>query len=197
LDNTRVNTQLPNAPQDSVYTTCNPELQGISVGWGDRYGYLLDGQSLDFRGNSSGDYLLTIEVNPQRNLVESNYGDNISCALLRIDVSQSSVQVLDTTCNSAPGASVTIDSISPNEWAAASQTTVTILGSGFDSLATPVDIHFNGGSGKAPLVTGIQVLSDTEITATVTIAGGGPRSDSVWDLYVGPDVLSNAFTVLR
>jgi len=32
LDNVKVNTRLPNAPKKEVYISCNPQVQGISVG---------------------------------------------------------------------------------------------------------------------------------------------------------------------
>ena len=127
LDNAKINTRLPNAPKRPVYETCNPYVQGISVGWGDTYANFLEGQSFDFSGNPSGDYLLTIEVNPLHNLFESNYTDNISCALLRVDVSTLSVQVLDTTCNAIYG-TVTVNSIAPNAIRAGSQLVSTDTG---------------------------------------------------------------------
>lgn len=193
LDNTKVNTRLPNAPKKAVYETCNPSIQGISVGWGDTYGYWLDGQAFDVTSNPSGDYLLTVEVNPLGTLFESTRADNMACVLVRIDRSQLSVQVLDTTCNPSNNA-VTIDSISPGSMRAGSPTTVTILGSGFTG---GIDIHFAAGSGKTPTVSNVQVLSDTLISATVSVASGGSQADPVWDLHVGSAVLPNAFTVIR
>jgi hypothetical protein len=193
IDNTKVNTRLPNAPKKPRYELCSFDIQGISVGWGDTYGYALDGQSFDFTGNPSGDYLLKVEVNPLGNLFESNTADNISCALLRIDRSLLSVQTLDTACNPTSGA-VTIESITPVSLRLGSQATVTILGSGFSS---GIDVHFSGGSGKAPVVSNIQVISGATMTATVTVASGGSQADPVWDLNVGSAVLPNAFTVLR
>ena len=193
LDDTRINTRLPNAPKKPVYETCNPYVQGISVGWGDTYGYYLDGQSLDFTGNPSGDYLLTIEVNPLQNLYEANRTDNIACALLRIDLSTQSVQVLDTTCNANYG-TVTVASITPNTIRAGSQGTVTISGSGFGN---GVDVHFDNGSGKIPVVSNVVVVDGSTITATITLASGGSTADPVWDLHVGPAVLPDAFRVIR
>jgi hypothetical protein len=32
------------SPSNAVYTSCNPDVQGMSVGWGDRYGAHLSGQ---------------------------------------------------------------------------------------------------------------------------------------------------------
>jgi len=193
LDNAKINTRLPNAPKKPVYETCNPYVQGISVGWGDTYASFLEGQSFDFSGNPSGDYLLTIEVNPLHNLFESNYTDNIACALLRVDVSTLSVQVLDTTCNAIYG-TLTVNSIAPNAIRAGSQATVTISGSGFGN---GVNVHFENGSGKVPIVSNVVVLDASTIRATVSVASGGSTADPVWDLHVGSAVLSNALTVIR
>jgi len=199
LDNAKINTRLPNAPKKAVYQSCNQFVQGISVGWGDTYAYFLDGQSIDFTGNPSGDYLLTIEVNPfdpvagKRHLVESNMTDNIACALVRIDTTSQSAQVIDTTCNPSYG-QVTVTSMSPSTLRAGSQTTVTILGSGFGN---GIDVHFDHGSGKVPVASNIQVVSGTTITATVTIPSGAISSDPVWDLHVGPAVLPDALIVTR
>lgn len=193
LDNAKINTRLPNAPKKPVYETCNPYVQGISVGWGDTYASFLEGQSFDFSGNPSGDYLLKIDVNPLGNLFESNYTDNVSCALLRIDVNAQSVQVLDTTCNATYG-QITVNSITPNSIRAGSQSSVTISGSGFGN---GINVHFENGSGKIPVVSNVVVVDASTITATVTIATGGSTADPVWDLHVGTAVLPNALTVVR
>jgi len=198
LDNLKVNTRLPNAPRKPRYETCNPYVQGISVGWGDIYNYTLDGQSIDFTGNPTGDYLLTIEVNPKdsqgvRHLVESNTTNNIACVLIHIDVIALSVQVLDTTCNPSYSA-VSVSAISPNSARPGSQAFVLISGTGFGD---GIDVHLANGSGKVPVVSNVQVTSDTTITATITVPSGGASSDPVWDLHVGPAALPDAFTVLR
>ena len=193
LDNVKVNTRLPNAPKKPFYETCNPFVQGISVGWGDLYANFLEGQSFDFSGNPSGDYLLKIEVNPLRNLSESSYNDNVSCAVLRVDASALSVQVIGTSC-SPPPAPPTITSIAPNSIRAGSQSTVTISGSDFYN---GIDVSFVNGSGKIPAASNVVVVNSSTITATVSVASGGSPSDPVWDLQVGGAVLANAFTVIR
>ena len=84
MDTTRVNTKLPGAPKRAFYKTCGASIQGMSVGWGDRYGYSLAGQSIDITGLPNGDYNLKIEVDPKHRLVESDTTDNTSNVLLRI-----------------------------------------------------------------------------------------------------------------
>jgi lysyl oxidase len=191
LDNAKINTRLPNAAKHPIYQTCNPDIQGISVGWGDTYRYYLDGQSVPFGNNPSGDYLLIIEVNPQRQLEESNYSDNTACALVRVDVSALTTNVIGTSCNSS--SSVTITEIVPNSIRAGSTGGVVIHGSGF---ATGMSVTFENGSGKTPIAS-IQTLTNDTITATVTVPSGGSSADPVWDLRVGPTMKPDAFTVAR
>jgi hypothetical protein len=51
---------------------------GISVGFGDDYAPHLEGQEFDVTSLDAGRYLLVHRVNPQRLLLESDYGDNVS-----------------------------------------------------------------------------------------------------------------------
>ncbi len=44
--------------------------QGITVGWGDRYGFDIDGQWVDVTGVPPGDYVLIVTVNPDGKLPE-------------------------------------------------------------------------------------------------------------------------------
>jgi hypothetical protein len=50
------------------------DFQGISVGWGDRYGFDLDGQWVDVTGIAPGDYTLVVTVNPEGTLPERDGG---------------------------------------------------------------------------------------------------------------------------
>jgi hypothetical protein len=66
--------------QPAVYTTCNNQVQGMSVGWEDKYGYWLAGQEIDVTGLQNGTYRLHLTVSPQGKLrlQETNTGDNAS-----------------------------------------------------------------------------------------------------------------------
>jgi len=198
MDTTKVNTGLPGAPGSAVYTTCGASRQGISVGWGDRYGYNLPGQSLNFTGNPNGDYLLKIEIDPQKRLLETNNDDNTSCVLLRVN--NRAVQVLGTSCDtsggggSGGGGAVTVSGISPTSVSAGGSVDVTISGSGF---ASGVGVSFENGAGGTPIASNITVLNANTITARVTVKSGGPPRDRVWDVRVGSGVLDNGFTVVR
>ena len=94
IDTDRINHKLPGAPKRSVYRVCGSEIQGMSVGWGDRYGYYLAGQAIDVTGLPDGDYELTIEVDPKQRLMETNDSDNTSTVRLRISLSDGTVKEL-------------------------------------------------------------------------------------------------------
>jgi hypothetical protein len=200
MDTTKVDGSLPGAPQQAVYATCGSTIQGMSVGWGDTYGYLLTGQSIDFTGNSSGDYCLTIQIDPKGRLCEvdetlDNCGsssDNIASSLLRIDVERSTITVLDNSGCAAAG-EVVVASIAPTSATVGSTVPVTITGSGF---APGTSVSFEGGSGAPPTAKNV-VVSDngTKIEATVTIKKGKPGRNPVWDVRVGSGILFNGFTV--
>lgn len=93
IDTTRIK-RVKNAPRRPVYTTCGATVQGMSVGWGDTYGYWLAGQAVDVTGLPDGDYTLTIEVDPKGRIIETNDGDNISTVRLRL--AGGKVTVLDS-----------------------------------------------------------------------------------------------------
>ncbi len=92
IDTTRMK-GFKNAPRKPVYTTCGAAVQGMSVGWGDTYGYWLAGQAVDVTDLPDGDYILTIKVDPKDRIIETNDGDNISTVRLRL--AGGSVAVLD------------------------------------------------------------------------------------------------------
>ncbi len=102
IDTDRINHKLPGAPKRSVYRTCGSEIQGMSVGWGDTYGYYLAGQAIDVTDLPDGDYQLTIEVDPKKRLLETNDADNTSTVPLRISVSDGTVEELSDG-GSGPG----------------------------------------------------------------------------------------------
>jgi hypothetical protein len=161
------------------------------VGWGDTYGRQLAGQLVDFTGNPSGDYKLTIEIDPKKRLIETNDGDNISCVLLRINAVNATVTVLDSSgCN--PAAIVT--RIEPNMTHRGTVTAVTITGSGF---APGMQVSFENGSGPRPTASSIVVHDATTITANVTVKSkGGGKGEAVWDVRVGSGLLPSGFTVV-
>jgi hypothetical protein len=189
MDTTKVDGSLPGAPLNAVYVTCDPNVQGMSVGWGDRYSYILEGQSISLAGSPDGDYDLIIDYDPRKRIVETNDGDNSVCARLRISVTNRTVQTLGQ-CGTSP--TVTVTGIAPNSGWRGGVFDVTITGSGFTS---GIAVGFENGSGPAPTANNIVVVNSSTITARVTIKNGGSSRDPVWDLRVGSGVLPNAFTV--
>lgn len=192
MDTTKIDTSLPGAPGQAVYSTCGRTIQGMSVGWGDTYGAHLAGQEIDFTGNADGMYQLKIEIDPKKVIIESDETDNVSCALLSIK-KPNTVTVLDSS-----GSCSTAVSISPNTAQVGSTVQVTITGYGFTD---GMSVTFEGGNGPRPIASNVRLASDTAtldmITATVTVPPkkrGG--RNPVWDVRVGSGgVLPNAFTV--
>jgi hypothetical protein len=197
MDTTKINGSLTGAPATAVYSTCGNIKQGMSVGWGDTYGSSLAGQSIDVTGLPNGSYKLVIEVDPKNRLQEinENVTDNTSCVLLQLNISSSTMSVLNPNdCSgTGTGTAVAVGSISPNWIRAGSIITTTIKGSGF----TPgMSVSFENGSGQRPVATVTSVSSDgTTINANVTVKKGGNRTDRLWDVRVGTGVLRDGFTV--
>ncbi len=85
-DRYRLGLELLRAERSARYVDecgkSRPELRelrvGISVGWGDDYAPHLEGQEFDVSDLPAGRYLLVHRVNPERLLLESDYGDNVS-----------------------------------------------------------------------------------------------------------------------
>ena len=196
MDTTPVNLGLPGAPGGPVYSTCGNTIQGMSVGWGDTYGSFLAGQSIDFTGNPSGDYKLSIEIDPKKRIIEASETDNISCVLLRINVSHSTATVLNPNgCDApSPGGEVVVAGIVPNSVPRGSVSSVTITGSGF---VQGMQVSFENGTGQRPTASNVIVVDANTITANVTVRSGGVSSDRVWDVRVGSGVLPDGFTVLK
>lgn len=58
--------------------------QGISVGWGDLYGYQLDGQWIDVTDIPGGTYILEGEVNAEHFFTEMDYTNNSATTVVKI-----------------------------------------------------------------------------------------------------------------
>ncbi|HWO94280.1 MAG TPA: lysyl oxidase family protein [Dehalococcoidia bacterium] len=86
--------ELAGAPRLPAYQECENAKQGLSVGWSDRYGYDLPGQALDVTDLPPGYYELTIVVDPENQIVESDEGDNIAGWGLYLDVEEDRIDIL-------------------------------------------------------------------------------------------------------
>jgi hypothetical protein len=74
MDTSRVQPTLTGSPRNAYYTQCGQTLQGISVGWGDTYGYYLADQWIDLGTGSylsDGQYVLRSVADPSNRLYES------------------------------------------------------------------------------------------------------------------------------
>jgi hypothetical protein len=82
--------ELPGRPRRPLYSDrCGrgaPDRlsisEGISIGWGDNYEPHLEGQELELTSLPAGRYLLVHRVNTKRDIVESDYADNVASMAL-------------------------------------------------------------------------------------------------------------------
>ena len=184
--------KMPNVPGPAfaVYATCGAEIQGMSIGWADRYGAHLAGQSFDVTNSPDGDYDLIINIDPRLRILESNESDNSSCVRIRLNVSSRSVQTLGSCTSQAP---VSVTSITPNfGYQGTVVHDVKIVGTGF---VPGMAVGFENGSGPAPVASDIQYVDANNITVMVTVKSNGPKRERLWDVRVGPAVLPKGFTV--
>src|SRR5262245_8820345 len=175
-DTTKIDPRLPGAPKRAVYTTCNPDVQGMSIGYGDRYGYELPGQSIDLSLLQDGLYELSITFDPANKIVETSDSDNTSCLLLQLGITSRTVQIVGA-CGTNSGA-VTISSITPDTaWAGTITNDVTITGSNF---RPGIAVGFENGSGPIPVASNVNALNSSTIVMTVTAKHGGAAIGGVW-----------------
>lgn len=84
IDTTWLGTSLEHAG-GQTYTRCGQnDMTGLTVGWGDRYGYELAGQEIDLTGLSDGYYWLVSTADFQRRLIETDATNN--CAAAKIEI---------------------------------------------------------------------------------------------------------------
>lgn len=86
---------LDGSDRDGVYGDCDREsVQGISIGFGDRYGFELDGQALPLAPDlADGRYCLTLSADPDRLFRETDDGDNAATV---------GVELTGTTASAVP-----------------------------------------------------------------------------------------------
>jgi hypothetical protein len=128
-------------------------------------------------GLSAGSYILTATVSQSPGVVASASSAPVALA--------------------APATGLTVSSLSPNQFRRSVTYSVQITGTGFVS---GTKLKFVNGTGPAPLLSNVKVVSGTTITATVTVSSDA--KNSVWDLLLtNPDgttaTLSRAATVTR
>ena len=149
MDTTKVDAHLPGAPKKAMYPNCNAVVQGMSVGWGDTYGWHLAGQAIDLTGKPDGQYELSVAFDPENRLIETNNEDNTGCVRLQISVVNRTVQTLGA-CGTSGGNAVTVTSITPNSVSMGTVVDVTIKGTNF----TPgIAVGFENGVGPTPVAS--------------------------------------------
>jgi hypothetical protein len=198
MDTDVIDDTLPGAPITAQYVNCGNSFQGISVGYGDTYGWHLSGQQLSLKNQKDGDYRLITHVDPQGAILETDESDNESCVLLNLVMSTPTPTVAilnDSGCDggseppSPPDGEVTVDSIFPDSAARDSSVSVVISGSGFVS---GMEVRLENGKGSRPTVSDVNVQNST-ITALITVKKGAKAAS--WDVRVGSGVLVGEFTV--
>ena len=84
VDSDQVDPNLEHSGSQT-YTKCGQaNISGITVGWGDRYAYDLDGQHLDISGLGDGTYWLVSTVDNMNRLAETNDSNNSAQVKVRI-----------------------------------------------------------------------------------------------------------------
>jgi len=76
-DRLRLTPPLPGSPESEIYTECDAEVQGISVGWVDLYDADLPGQQISIEHLADGRYLLRLIADPDDRIMEKNEANNI------------------------------------------------------------------------------------------------------------------------
>ncbi len=91
-DSAAFDRSLPGAPDSKVYKGCvmggqtsKAVKMGISVGWGDRYGYTLAFQWIDITGLTPGRYQIFGTVDAQNYYLESDETNNTTWAILQLN----------------------------------------------------------------------------------------------------------------
>ncbi|MDP2718902.1 MAG: CARDB domain-containing protein, partial [Dehalococcoidia bacterium] len=158
---------------------------GANIGTQTLAGGLVAGASatLTYSWDTSGATIGQHTLTASQNFPDSNASN---------DANSTSVNVI------APGAGVTVSSVTPNIIQSGSTVNVTIAGSGFLSGAA---VTFENGAGPAPSAASIIVLDLNTITANVSTKAGGPRRARLWDVRVtntdgSTGVLIGGLTVL-
>jgi len=102
IDAEIIDDDLPGAPPEPVFTNCDRERQGVSVGWGDTYRYTLPDQYLDITEVPSGRYRLEFTLNPDGVITEINSSDNFSYVTIDIDKADLELEIVDIYPNNLP-----------------------------------------------------------------------------------------------
>lgn len=84
MDIKPVDLKRRNAASAPVYAGCRADVQGISVGYGDEYVAQLFEQDLDITNLPDGNYALVTVANPDREIDEARYRNNVSAVMIAL-----------------------------------------------------------------------------------------------------------------
>jgi hypothetical protein len=92
-DEASYDNSLENFSPVQQYVGCENEIQGISVGWSDTYRASVEGQEMDIREVEDGEYTFRMQINPDRNIRESDYTNNI--VELKVEIEGNSIRIVE------------------------------------------------------------------------------------------------------
>jgi len=92
LETEVVGKDLPNFSRWRVYASCERNLQGLSVGWGDSYKAYLPGQAIEITGLADGQYALKSMADPDNLLQELD--DTNNGAMIYVEIVNKDVRVI-------------------------------------------------------------------------------------------------------
>jgi len=191
MDTNSINTQLNDASDAAVFEWCPTQepgfnTQGMSIGWGDKYGSNLPGQSLPIGDLAAGEYRLRHVFDPKNQIVELNEDDNESCRIVDV-FDRGNKRYVEDLGPCEPTPQPVVYGITPASAAHNSCIDVTITG---ENLAPEWNLFFTEGSGPIPSIEDTHFdPAGNYVTATVCVprAKGGKRKprlgkDPLWDL---------------
>lgn len=83
-DSARLSPPPPNTPEKAVYGSCDPVVQGLSVGWADIYDPTMPGQQLNINGLPDGRYAIRTTADPSGLILEKDESNNSSVVHVEI-----------------------------------------------------------------------------------------------------------------
>jgi hypothetical protein len=83
-DNVITHRDMKNAPATAQFPTCNPKVQGVSVGWSDVYFSTVPGQHLDVTNVPDGYYAVRSLIDPDNLLLETDRTNNVMTIYVRM-----------------------------------------------------------------------------------------------------------------
>lgn len=175
MDTYKTALSLEHAATTSGYSTCGTQSsnQGISVGWGDRYGPDLAGQSLDISTVPDGVYWLQSTADYRNMLAEKDENNNAAATKIRItgttvttlgtSTSTSTTSPTTTTGPTTTTTNPTTTTTNPTTTTTTSPTTTTTTPTSGAAIAvSPTSVDF-----------GVQRIMTTSAARTVTVSSTG------------------------